>query len=57
MFEITYDNEALEYLQSKQLIIVLFDDNAEVTNGSDEIGVCRVPLTPLITGVTTHQRY
>jgi len=28
MYEITYDKQALEYFETQQLVVVLFDDNA-----------------------------
>ena len=62
-YEVTFDSRAVEYFESENLEIILFDDNAPIAGqgsangqGDDMIGICKVPLKSLVAGCSIHEK-
>ena len=66
-YEVLVDNKAINYFESQNLEVILFDDNApiagvnldqaaggKVNENDDMIGVCRIPMANLATGCSMH---
>ena len=68
-YEVMVDAKAIGYFEQQNLEVILFDDNAPISGVSlennqnaasendDMIGMCKIPLTSLVTGCSVHERY
>lgn len=67
-YEVMVDSKAIGYFEKETLDVILFDDNAPIagvaldqnenaTENDDMIGMCKIPLSSLVTGCSVHERY
>ena len=62
-YEVTFDSRAIEYFETENLEVILFDDNAPIAGqgsnmaqGDDMIGICKIPLKSLVAGCSIHEK-
>ena len=67
-YDVMVDAKAIQYFEKESLEVILFDDNAPIAGvaldqnagaaeNDDMIGMCKIPLTSLVTGCSVHERY
>ena len=62
-YEVTFDSRAIDYFETENLEVILFDDNAPIagqgesqSQGDDMIGICKIPLKSLVAGCSIHEK-